>query len=106
MTTYTDDLTTLPAPSNIELEALDRARDHNGRMTFAEYCDAVAIHGPSRDRFREEVQRAINRMEAAGIQIPEPLRLRRWAWYQRWNMVLAQDDRETEMGARYAGVPR
>ena len=100
MTIYTDDLATLPAPSNIELAAMD----HHNRMTFAEYCDAVAIYGPSRDLFREDVERGIDRMELAGIHIPEPLRLNRWAWYQRWNAVLARDECETALGARNAGT--
>ena len=103
MTTYIDDMANLPAPSDIELEAMDR---HNGHMTFAEYCDAVGIYDRSRDLFRAEINRGIDRMEAAGIDVPEPLRLSRWAWYQRWNWVLARDEQQAEMGARYAGVPR
>jgi len=91
----------VPAPSDFELEAPDQ---HNGRMTFAQYCDAVAIYGPSRDLFREDVERGIDRMEMAGIHIPEPLRLNRWAWYQRWNAVLARDECETALGARNAGT--
>ena len=66
----------------------------------------MAIYGPSRDLFREDVNRDIDRMEAAGTHVPDPFRLRRWAWDQRWDTVLAQDQRQTEMGARYAGVPR
>ena len=104
MTIHIHDNTLPPAAiAPLELAAMDQ---HNGRMTFAQYCDAVAIYGPSRDLFREDVEHGIDRMEAAGIHVPEPLRLMRWAWDQRWDTVLAQDQRQTEIGARYAGVPR
>ena len=81
-------------------------RDNGDLMTLAEYCDAVAIYGPTRTRLIQYVDCAMDRMEARGHDVPEPWRRTRWDWYRDYNAVLAQDDRETEMGARYAGVPR
>jgi len=107
MTIFLDEFTALPAPSDVELEAMDRRnRDNGDLMTLAQYCDAVAIHGPTRTRLIQYVGREMDRMEARGHDVPEPWRRTRWDWYRDYNAVLALDERETEMGARYAGSSR
>jgi len=79
-------------------------RDNGDLMTLAQYCDAVAIYGPTRTRLIQYVDCAIDQMEAAGVCVPEPWRRTRWDWYRDYNAVLALDEREAEMGARYAGA--
>ena len=79
-------------------------RDNGDLMTLAQYCDAVAIYGPTRTRLIQYVGREMDRMEARGHDVPEPWRRTRWDWYRDYNAVLALDEREAEMGARYAGA--
>jgi len=75
-------------------------RDNGDLMTLAQYCDAVAIYGPTRTRLIQYVDRALDRMEARGHNVPEPRYRTRWDWYRDYNAVLARDERETMEDAR------
>ena len=100
-----------PKPSDIELTALDRqARERRMQaqlMTLPDFCDiCLHIHGRARQEFVDFVDAGCNRIEAGGGTLDYPLRKTRQDWYADWNAFEAQDKRQTEMGARYAGVPR
>ena len=100
-----------PKPSDIELAALDRqARERRTQaqpMTLPDFCDIwLHIHGRARQEFVDFVDAGCNRIEAGGGTLDYPLRKTRQDWYADWNAFEAQDKRQTEMGARYAGVPR
>ena len=110
MTIYTIDAP--PAPSDIELAALDRqawARRSHGEelMTLPDFCDiCLHIHGRARQEFVDFVDAECDRVEAGGTTLDYPLRKTRQDWYTDWNAFEARDARQSEMGARYAGVPR
>ena len=102
----------LPAPSDIELETMDRQawarRSHSEEpMTLPDFCTiCLHIDGRARQQFVNFVDVGCNRIEAGGETIEYPLRKTRQDWYADWNAFEAQDKRQTEMGARYVGVPR
>ena len=105
------DVNTLPAPSDFELEALDRHNRDNGEplFTLAEFCIIflhLDDHNPTRSQFARDIEAKCDRVEARGRTIHYPLRRTRFEWYADWNLFEARDARQTEMGARYAGVPR
>ena len=103
-----------PKPSDIELEAMDHQAwgwaGHAGeQMSFPDFCTiCLDLHEgePTRNDFLRWVEAKCNRVEARGETIEYPLQMTRWAWFVEWNAFEAQDKRQTEMGARYAGVPR
>jgi len=102
MTIYAVD--NLPAPSDIELEVLDRRWEGDELMTLPDFCDiCLHIHDRPRREFVGFINAKCDRIEARGEAIKYPLRMTRWAWYVEWNAFDAHDERDTLMGARYAG---
>ena len=103
-----------PKPSDIELETMDRvAREQRAyaevHISFSDFCTiCLDLHegDVTRNDFRRWVNAKCDRVEARGEAIEYPLRMTRWAWFVEWNAFDAQDARQTEMDARYAGVPR
>ena len=109
MTTYTIDAP--PVPSDFELEALDRQawerRSQAQLMTLPDFCDiCLHIQDRARQGFVDFIDAGCDRIEAGGTTLEYPLRKTRQDWYADWNAFEAQGERQTEMGARYAGVPR
>ena len=79
----------------------------NEHMTLPDFCDiCLDIHGRARQQFVDYINANCDRAEARGEMIEYPLRKTRRAWYADWNAYEAHDQQQTEMGARYAGVPR
>ena len=106
------DLNTLPAPSDIELAALDHqawgwAGHAEEQMSFPDFCTiCLDLHegDVTRNDFLRWVGAKCDRVEARGETIEYPLRMTRWAWFVEWNAFDAQDERNTLNDAGNAGT--
>lgn len=100
MTIYLDDWAMVPAPSDFELEAIDRRRADSYKLTPTSkvcldyYCRHPNINA-DRPRFRQFV--AAEGRAGAVLSV--------WQWETLWEVFQAQDERETLLDARYAGCP-
>jgi len=105
------DLNTLPAPSGVELETMDRvARERCAyaevHISFSDFCTiCLDLHEGelTRNDFRRWINAKCDRAEARGKTIEYPLRMTRWGWYVEWNAFDAQDERNTLNDAGNAG---
>ena len=113
MTIFLDEFTALPAPSDVELEAMDRRISWPGfdvtphtRCGFSFWCQLRNLN-----HIRPYVYQWIEENCE-----PTPTGETRIYTVARWDSLLAcyehecemqdaRDTRQTEMGARYAGVP-